>query len=138
MTKSFAPPEALQAAYRRWNIQTAPAVEANGLVYLSGLTAVEPDGEPLSGGGIEDHAASTFEAISAVLASGGLTLDHVIKVNCWLADPTEDFAGWNAAFLDAFQAPYPARTTVGAPLVFGRIEVDVVAAVEPRVNGGRS
>jgi len=31
-----------------------------------------------------------------------------------------------------FEAPYPCRTTVGAPLVAGNIEIEIVAARTPR------
>ena len=59
------------------------------------------------------------------------TQDHVIKVNAQLSDVSE-FSAWNDVFLDVFDAPYPCRTTVGAALVAGKIEVEIIAAATAR------
>ena len=66
-----------------------------------------------------------------MLADLGLSLDHVIKVNAQPSDVSE-FAAWNEVFLDVFDAPYPCRTTVGAALVAGKIEVEIIAATTAR------
>ena len=83
--------------------------------------------------GVDERRA----ARDRVLANGGvdeagLGLDNVIKVNAYLADPVGDFAGWNEVYLEKFAAPYPCRTTVGAQLHVGVIELDVIAAGESR------
>ena len=44
----------------------------------------------------------------------------------------KDSAAWNEEYLEVFEAPYPCRTTVTAPPVFGLIEVELIAALEPR------
>jgi 2-iminobutanoate/2-iminopropanoate deaminase len=122
---------ALDQAFARLNIRNAAAIRVDSLVYLSGLTPVDPEtGQPIPGG-IREHAQVTLDLFRTVLEGIDLSLDHVIKVNCFLAD-TADFAAWNEVYLETFEAPYPCRTTVGAPLVLGRIEVDMVAALEPR------
>ena len=59
----------------------------------------------------------------------GLSMDHVVKVNAQLTDVSE-FSAWNDVFLDVLEAPYPCP--VGAPLVVGKIEVEIVAAAVPR------
>ena len=122
---------ALDRAFDRLNIRNAAAIRVDSLVYLSGLTAVDLEtGEPIAGG-IREHAQVTLDLFRSVLEGIDLSLDHVIKVNCFLAD-TADFAAWNEVYLETFQPPYPCRTTVGAALVLGLIEVDMVAALEPR------
>lgn len=122
----------LDQAFKRLNIRNAAAIQVDSLVYLSGLTAVDLEtGQPIPGNDIREHARVTLDLLRTVLEGIDLTLDHVIKVNCWLAD-TADFTAWNEVYLETFEAPYPCRTTVGAPLVLGRIEVDMVAALEPR------
>jgi 2-iminobutanoate/2-iminopropanoate deaminase len=122
---------ALDKAFERLNIRNAAAIRVDSLVYLSGLTAVDLDtGEPIPGG-IREHARFTLDLFRTVLEGIDLSLDHVIKVNCFLAD-TADFAAWNEVYLETFEAPYPCRTTVGAQLVIGLIEVEMVAALEPR------
>jgi 2-iminobutanoate/2-iminopropanoate deaminase len=122
---------ALEKAFERLNIRNAAAIRVDSLVYLSGLTAVDLEtGGPIPGG-IREHARFTLDLFRTVLEGIHLTLDHVIKVNCFLADTT-DFAAWNEVYLETFQPPYPCRTTVGAQLVIGLIEVEMVAALEPR------
>jgi enamine deaminase RidA (YjgF/YER057c/UK114 family) len=122
---------ALEAAFRRFNIRNAAAIRVDSVVYLSGLTAVDLDTGEVPPGGIREHARSVLDLCRLVLEDIGLSLDHVVKVNCFLAETT-DFAAWNEVYLETFEAPYPCRTTVGAPLVVGRIEVEMVAALEPR------
>jgi 2-iminobutanoate/2-iminopropanoate deaminase len=121
----------LDRAFERLNIRNAAAIRVDSLVYLSGLTAVDLEtGQPIPGG-IREHAKVTLDLFRTVLEGIDLSLDHVIKVNCFLAD-TADFAAWNEVYLETFEAPYPCRTTVGSPLVLGKIEVDMVAALEAR------
>ena len=68
----------------------------------------------------------------AVLAQAGLGLGEVVKCNVYLVDMA-DFAAMNAAYREAFAAPYPARTTVGvAALPLGaRVEIELVARRPP-------
>jgi len=73
----------------------------------------------------------TLDNFGLMLGDLGLSLDHVIKVNAQLTDVSE-FTLWNDVFLDVFDPPYPCRTTVGAPLVVGDIEIEIIAAATPR------
>ena len=77
------------------------------------------------------QARMTLDNFGLMLGDLGLSLDHVIKVNAQLTDVSE-FTLWNEVFLDVFESPYPCRTTVGAPLVVGNIEIEIVAAATPR------
>ncbi|MDH4147810.1 MAG: RidA family protein [Acidimicrobiia bacterium] len=121
----------LEAAMASLGIKNSTAIRAGDLYFFSGLTAVDlQTGQPVPGG-IREHARYTLDLFAGILGELGLTLDHVIKVNCYLAE-TADFAAWNEVYLDVFDAPYPCRTTVGSPLVLGSIEVEMVAATEPR------
>ena len=85
----------------------------------------------LSDANLATQARMTLENFRSMLADLGLTLDHVIKVNAQLSDVSE-FSAWNDVFLDVFDAPYPCRTTVGAALVVGKIEVEIIAAATAR------
>ncbi len=131
MIKVHSTVPALERAFRRYDIRNAAAIQVDGVVYLSGLTAVDLETGEMVDGDFEAHARQTLSLCAMVLGEVGLSLDHVVKVNCFLAD-VGDFGVWNQVYLDVFDAPYPCRTTVGAPLVVGRIEVEMVAALEPR------
>lgn len=131
MIRVHATTPSLAGAMERLNIRNAAAIQVDNVVYLSGLTAVDTDTGELIPGGIREHTRHTFELYRTILADIGLSFDHVVKVNGYLADPA-DFAAWNEEYLKLFEPPYPCRTTVTAPPVFGILEVELIAALEPR------
>lgn len=105
------------------------AVEAAGLLFLSGQTPIEPATGRLHAGSIADQTNQCFDNLFAVLAQRGLGADKVISVQVFLTDMS-DFAEMNAAYMKRFDGPYPARTTIGvASLPLGaRVEIAMVAA----------
>lgn len=105
------------------------AARVGGLVYLSGQTPIDPATGELVDGDVATQTRRVFANLAAVLAAAGLTLEDVVKVNVFLVDMA-DFAAMNAAYGEAFGAPYPARTTVAvAGLPKGaRVEIEAVAA----------
>ena len=104
----------------------SPAVRAGDFVYVSGQTAMNDQGEIVSGG-IEVQAHKVFEIIKNILKIAGCGMEDVIKVNVWL-DDTRDFAGYNRIFAEYFTENPPARSTVQSkPVVDAKIEADVVA-----------
>ena len=104
----------------------SPAVRAGDYVYVSGQTAMNDQGEIISGG-IEVQAHKVFEIIKNILEIAGCGMEDVIKVNVWL-DDTRDFAGYNRIFAEYFTENPPARSTVQSKLVVdAKIEADVVA-----------
>jgi hypothetical protein len=62
------------------------------------------------------------------LNAARLTPDNVVKVNVFLTD-MKDFAEMNEVYKTQFEAPYPARTTIGvAALPMGaHIEIELIA-----------
>ncbi len=131
MIRVHATTPSLAAAMERLNIRNAAAIQVDNTVFLSGLTAVDTETGELIPGGIREHARHTLALYRTILTDIGLSLDHVVKVNAYLADPA-DFAAWNEEYLEVFEPPYPCRTTVTAPPVFGILELELVAALEPR------
>ncbi len=131
MIRVHATTPSLAAAMERLNIRNAAALQVDGTVFLSGLTAVDVETGQLIEGDIRAHARHTLELYRTILGDIGLSLDHVVKVNAYLADPA-DFTAWNEEYLQIFDPPYPCRTTVTAPPVFGLIELELIAALEPR------
>ena len=104
----------------------SPAVRAGDFVYVSGQTAMNDQGEIVSGG-IEVQAHKVFEIIENILELAGCGMEDVIKVNVWL-DDTRDFAGYNRIFTEYFTENPPARSTVQSKqVVDAKIEADVVA-----------
>lgn len=121
----------VEAAMQHFNVKNATAIQVGDLYFFSGLTAIDLVSLEISRADVRTQARLTLENFNAILDDLNLSLDHVIKVNAQLSDVGE-FAAWNEVFLDMFNAPYPCRTTVGAPLVAGDIEIEIVAASSPR------
>jgi 2-iminobutanoate/2-iminopropanoate deaminase len=107
------------------------AVEAAGLVFLSGQTPLDPATGRLVTGTIGEQTAQCLKNLFKVLETAQLTPDDVVSVQVYLTD-MQDFAAMNEVYLTHFAAPYPARTTIGvASLPLGaRIEIGLVARKE--------
>ena len=119
------------AALEHFNVKNSPAIQVGDLYFFSGMTAIDLKTFEVSEADLATQARMTLENFRSMLGDLGLSLDHVIKVNAQLSDVAE-FSAWNEVFLDVFDAPYPCRTTVGAPLVAGKIEVEIIAAAVAR------
>jgi 2-iminobutanoate/2-iminopropanoate deaminase len=103
-------------------------VDADGLVFLSGQTPIDPKTGKLAEGDIKAQTEQSFKNLFGVLKTVGLSSDHVQKVNVFLVD-MNDFPAMNEAYKKQFTEPYPARTTIGvASLPLGaRIEIEMIA-----------
>jgi 2-iminobutanoate/2-iminopropanoate deaminase len=107
----------------------SPAVREGASLYLSGQVAQDPaTGKLVGGGDVTAETEQVFRNLAAVLEAAGRTFGDVVRVGVFLKD-LADFAAMNAVYGRHFEAPYPARTTVGvAALPLGaRIEIDLVA-----------
>ena len=104
------------------------AVRGGEAIYLSGQVGHDPATGRLVEGGVAAQAEQALRNLSAVLEAAGRTLDDVVRVGVYLAD-MGDFAAMNEVYARAFEAPYPARTTIGvAALPLGAaVEMDCIA-----------
>jgi len=101
------------------------AVQAAGLVFLSGQVALKP------GGGREDGdtAAQTrqvMDNIGAMLGDNGLGYADIVKTTIFLSDMAH-YQGMNAVFNQYFQEDPPARSTVQAGLALPSLMVEIEA-----------
>lgn len=88
------------------------AVEANGLIFISGQVAVDPT----AGGTPEGIAAQTrlvMDNIGRLLGELGLGYDDLVKTTIFLKD-IANFAEMNAEYGSYFGSEPPARSTVQA------------------------
>ncbi len=106
------------------------AIRYGDLLLLSGRAAVDPATGAVRGEDFETQAQVVIDDIFAVLADAGSGPEHVLRVECWLAE-RQYFAAWNRIFTARFPSPRPARTTLvtGLPLPGLLIEIQVTAAV---------
>jgi 2-iminobutanoate/2-iminopropanoate deaminase len=105
----------------------SPAVRSGGFIFFSGLVGTDPATGKLVDGGVEAEARQLFRNLAILLDAVGKSFADVVRAGVFLTD-IGDFATINAVYAEAFDAPFPARTTVGvAALPLGAsIEIDVV------------
>ena len=87
------------------------AIEANGMIFMSGQIPVVPSTGAFIEGGIKEQTTQVFENIKSVLAEAGLTTANVVKTTVFLADMSL-FAEMNEVYAQYFDGAFPARSAV--------------------------
>ena len=87
------------------------AIEANGILFLSGQVPINPATGEFVEGGITEQTTQVFENIKHVLAEAGLTTANIVKTTVFLADMSL-FAEMNAVYAKYFDSDFPARSAV--------------------------
>jgi reactive intermediate/imine deaminase len=109
------------------------AVEANGLLFISGCIAVDGDGQ-LVGDDVVVQTQQVFANIGAVLDAAGAGFADVVKVTVYLLD-IDDRTVINSVRQDAFGDTRPASTLVEVSRLAvpgARVEIDAIARVGNR------
>lgn len=106
------------------------AVQAGGLVFLSGQIPLQPATMEVVDGDFEARARQVFKNLQAVAAAAGGSLNDSVKITVFLTD-LDNFATVNSVMEEFFEQPYPARAAVGvASLPKGvDVEADAVLAI---------
>lgn len=110
------------------------ALVAGDFVYISGQVGVDPATRQVIGDTIEEQTTQTRRNIETILHTAGLTLDHIVKIQSYLARP-EDVPGYNEAYRRLLKEPFPARTTITCGIGSYLIEIDAIAYA-PAVRTG--
>jgi len=102
------------------------AIEANGLVFLSGQAPFDSEGK-LVGGSVAEQVAQTLYNLDVVARSAGTSLTRAVRVGVYLRD-LEDFVEMDGAFRAFFGdgAVLPARTTIQSDLIGFAVEIDAI------------
>jgi reactive intermediate/imine deaminase len=106
------------------------AVEAGGLLFVSGCIPVDEDGELVGGADVTAQARQVFANVGRVLEAAGAGFDDVVKVTVYLTD-INDRPLINPVRQEVFGPARPASTLVevaGLAVPGARLEVDAVAA----------
>ena len=104
------------------------AIEACGVVYVSGQLPIDPTTGAFAEGGIGALTRQSLTNISNILAAAGLTMGNVVKTSVFLAD-MDDFAEMNTAYAEFFTETPPARSAVAVKTLpkGARIEIECIA-----------
>ncbi len=104
------------------------AIEANGIVFVSGQLPIDPKTGEFAEGGIKELTAQSLTNIQNILAEAGLTMDNVVKTCVFLAD-IADFAEMNEVYATFFKAPFPGRSAMAVKTLpkGARVEIECIA-----------
>ena len=87
------------------------AIEANGIVFVSGQLPIDPATGEFAQGGVKDLTRQSLTNMQNILAEAGLTMENVVKTTVFLADMA-DFADMNSVYAEFFPGTCPARSAV--------------------------
>ena len=107
------------------------AVRAGNLVYVSGIVAVDRDGNLVGGGDVVAQTRQVFENMRAVLAAAGCRFADVVKVTVFLTD-IDDRPLINPVRQEVFGETRPASTLVEVPRLAvdgAKVEIECVALI---------
>ena len=104
------------------------AVEANGLLFISGQIPINPDTGTIIGDDISLQTEQVLENIGAILKEAGYSYSDVVKCTC-LLDDMADFKAMNEVYARFFTSAQPARAAFGVvSLPMGvKVEIEAIA-----------
>lgn len=102
----------------------SPGVKSGDTVYVSGVLAMDVDGNTVGSGNIKEQTRHVIEAIRAVVEEAGGTLTDIAFNQIFLAD-LSDYAGMNEVYGKYFGDNPPARYCIKAELVKPEFLVEI-------------
>ena len=105
------------------------AVEAGGLIFISGPLPIDPATGAFAGTDIAKQTEAVMKNLAAILSSQGLTPEHVLKTTVYMTDLSQ-FAKMNEVYGAFFSKNPPARATVEVKALpkGALVEIEAVAA----------
>lgn len=105
------------------------AIEANGMLFISGQLPVDPATGKVVEGGIKEQTEQVLKNIEAILKEAGYTFDNVVKSTCLLST-MDDFAAMNEVYGKYYAQNPPARAAYAVQkLPLGvMVEIETIAA----------
>ena len=85
------------------------AIEAGGLVVVSGQLPVNPSTGEFAEGGIKEQTRQSLTNAQQVLQAAGTDLSRVVKTTVFLSD-MDNFGAMNEVYAEFFSQPFPARS----------------------------
>ncbi|MCC8189817.1 MAG: Rid family detoxifying hydrolase [Planctomycetes bacterium] len=105
------------------------AIEAGGLVFISGQLPIDMATGELCAGSIGEQTKHCLKNAAAIARAAGTELARAVKTTIFLAD-IADFAEVNAAYAEFFPDAPPARScfAVAALPKNARVEIEMICA----------
>ncbi len=105
------------------------AVEAAGLIFISGQLPVDPATGLMAPPEIKAQTEGVIKNLENILKSQGLALENILKTTVYMADLSQ-FAQMNEVYAKFFPANPPARATIEVKALpkAALVEIEAVAA----------
>jgi 2-iminobutanoate/2-iminopropanoate deaminase len=117
-------------APRTFNLPYSIGVKCDGLIFLSGMTAIDRDSGERKHGTTASETRDILAAMAEVLADAGASLANVLKVNVFLHSLLEA-ESFNTAYRGFFSDLPPARNVSGVVLASGmKVAIECIALAE--------
>ena len=71
---------------REYGHHQSPAIRAGGMVFCSGMVAIDPQSGERQHGTVTSEARRIFENLKLLLESTGLSLDRLVQVHAMIYD----------------------------------------------------
>lgn len=104
------------------------AIRANGFIFLSGQTPIDPATQQLISGSVAEQTERVMRNLEAVLKQAGSSMSKVVRCGVFLKD-MNDFTAMNEVYGKFFPTNPPARTTIQAARLPKdcQVEIDAIA-----------
>lgn len=104
------------------------AIEANGMLFISGQIPINPETSTVVEGGIAEQTEQVLKNMGGILREAGLDFTNVVKCTCLLSDMA-NFAAMNEVYGTYFCENPPARAAYGVvKLPLGvLVEIEAIA-----------
>jgi 2-iminobutanoate/2-iminopropanoate deaminase len=101
-----------------------PAVEVNGLIFISGQIANVKETRQLRTGNIAEETKQVMENLGEVLKAAGLDHDDLVKCTVYLTN-MQQYAEMNRVYLSFFKGDPPARETIAIKELPRMVNVEI-------------
>jgi 2-iminobutanoate/2-iminopropanoate deaminase len=105
------------------------AVQAAGLIFVSGTSPHDPATGTIKGTTIQEQTRQCLTNISAILEEAGSSMDKIVSVTVVLREE-DDFAGMNEEYVRWFPSDPPARQGAKLPVHVPGLKVSIAAIAE--------
>ena len=104
------------------------AIRANGLIFVSGQTPIDPANQQLISGSVGEQTERVLRNIEAILKQAGSSMAKIVRCGVFLKD-MNDFGAMNEVYGKFFPNDPPARSTIQAARLPKdcQVEIDAIA-----------
>jgi enamine deaminase RidA (YjgF/YER057c/UK114 family) len=104
---------------REYGHHQSPAIRAGGLIFCSGMVAINPESGERQHGTVTSEPRCIFENLKLLLESAGSSLDRIVQVHALIYDRIE-YDVLNRAYRQYVPNAPPARTVMSVQIEAGQ------------------